>query len=98
MNQQIALGADTGEEPGCRRFGDVIRHVAGWPLWQSTANAIDFTRAARLLARLLCCQKVAQIAPVNEERPFLFDNRESALNPSANGELMHAQKLRGFRD
>ena len=97
MNQQLAGRTDTGNEPGRRRFGDVVHDVEGRSLWRSTANAIDFTRAARLLARLLCCQKVTQITLVNEERSFLFDKREAALNPSAYGELMHAQKLRGAR-
>ena len=95
MNQQFASRADTGQEPG---LGNVIHHVAGWPLWRPAADAIDFARAAWLLARLLRRQKVAQFASVNQERSFRFDKGKAALNPSDDGMLMHVQKLRGFRD
>jgi hypothetical protein len=96
INHPLAGRADAGEKPGRRGFGDVIHYITGWPFWRSTANAIDFARAARLLARLLRFEEGAQIAPKNKERPLVFDEGEAALNPSANGVLMHAQELRSF--
>jgi hypothetical protein len=96
VNQPVAGRTDAAKNALCLRFGDVVHHVAGGPLLGVARQAIDFTSAARLLARLLRRQKGPQIAPMNQERSLVHDKGKAGRNPSANGVLMHAQKRRGF--
>jgi hypothetical protein len=98
MYQPVASRTDAAKETLRRGFWDVVHHVAGRPFWGAARQTINFTRAEALLARLLRRQKGAQIAPMNQERSFFHDKGKAGRDPSAYGVLMHAQKLRSFRD